>query len=204
MAQVIDTADMKQRVATTEAKLGAALQEELMRNPRLLGLLQEVEKTLVLNQQQIRRLEEERAEAGQKIDALLEEMAELQAQIDTSPAKSRPLKLLAGALEAVEKATAAIARKNLTPRPCVNGALGAKNAPAKALDVGWAAAYQIANLEGQLRNRDEAIAKLEAQLVALRGEGESSRSMLVCEDQADEVFAEKVPLGYQLDYRRWL
>ncbi len=171
MAQVIDTADMKQRVATTEAKLGAALQEDLMRNPRLLGLLQEVEKTLVLNQQQIRRLEEERAEAGQKIDALLEEMAELQAQIDTSPAKSRPLKLLAGALEAVEKAAAAIARKNLTPRP---------------------------------RNRDEANAKLEAQLVALRGEGESSRNMLVSKDQADEVFAEIVPLGYQLDYRRWL
>ncbi len=63
-----------------------------------------------------------RAEAGQKIDRLYEEVAELQSMIDAGPAEtiqdaavklrrlsayveeSRPLRLLAGALEAVERA----------------------------------------------------------------------------------------------------
>jgi hypothetical protein len=63
-----------------------------------------------------------RAEAGQRVDELYEEMVELQEQIDAGPAKtlqdaavklrrlsayvedSRPMNLLAGALEAVEKA----------------------------------------------------------------------------------------------------
>ena len=63
-----------------------------------------------------------RAEAGQRIDALLEEIAELQRQIDTSPTETledaavklrrlgayieqgQPARLLAGALSAVERA----------------------------------------------------------------------------------------------------
>ena len=65
----------------------------------------------------------ERANAGQRIDDLLEEIAELQQQIDTSPAETledaavklrrlgayveegQPARLLAGALGAVERAT---------------------------------------------------------------------------------------------------
>jgi hypothetical protein len=64
-----------------------------------------------------------RAEAGERIDALLDAISELQRMIDTSPAeslvdaavklrrlsayveKARPMRLLAGALEAVERAT---------------------------------------------------------------------------------------------------
>ncbi len=63
-----------------------------------------------------------RAEAGQKIDRLYEEMVELQDRIDASPTQTlqdaavklrrlsayvedaRPMNLLAGALEAVERA----------------------------------------------------------------------------------------------------
>ena len=63
-----------------------------------------------------------RAEAGQKIDRLYEEMVDLQQQIDAGPAETlqdaavklrrlsayvedaRPMRLLAGALEAVERA----------------------------------------------------------------------------------------------------
>jgi hypothetical protein len=63
-----------------------------------------------------------RAEAGQRIDELLDEIAELQCMIDTRPAESledaavklrrlgayvedaRPMRLLTGALEAVERA----------------------------------------------------------------------------------------------------
>jgi DNA-binding ferritin-like protein len=63
-----------------------------------------------------------RAEAGQKIDDLLDEIAELQHMIDTSPAETledaavklrrlgayvergQPARLLAGALSAVERA----------------------------------------------------------------------------------------------------
>ena len=65
-----------------------------------------------------------RAEAGEQIDRLLDEIAELQRLIDTSPAETledaavklrrlsayvedaRPMNLLAGALEAVERAAA--------------------------------------------------------------------------------------------------
>jgi DNA-binding ferritin-like protein len=64
----------------------------------------------------------ERAKAGQKIDDLLDEIAELQRMIDASPTETlqdaavklrrlsayvedvRPMRLLSGALEAVEKA----------------------------------------------------------------------------------------------------
>ena len=63
-----------------------------------------------------------RAEAGQRVDELYERMVELQEQIDASPTKTlqdaavklrrlsayveeaRPMRLLAGALEAVERA----------------------------------------------------------------------------------------------------
>ena len=63
-----------------------------------------------------------RAEAGRRVDELYEQMVELQEQIDASPAETlqdaavklrrlgayvedaRPLRLLAGALEAVERA----------------------------------------------------------------------------------------------------
>ena len=63
-----------------------------------------------------------RAEAGQRIDDLLDEIAQLQRQIDAAPAETlqdaaaklrrlgayvedaRPLRLLSGALEAVERA----------------------------------------------------------------------------------------------------
>jgi hypothetical protein len=66
-----------------------------------------------------------RAEAGQKIDRLYEEIAELQQQIDAGPAETlqdaavklrrlsayveeaRPMRLLSGALEAVERAASA-------------------------------------------------------------------------------------------------
>jgi hypothetical protein len=63
-----------------------------------------------------------RAEAGQRVDKLYEQMVELQQEIDASPTEtlqdaavklrrlsayvedSRPMRLLSGALEAVEKA----------------------------------------------------------------------------------------------------
>jgi hypothetical protein len=56
MGNVVDIADMKQRVAATEAKLGDASREGREHNARILGLLEAVEKTLEHNQQQIRRL----------------------------------------------------------------------------------------------------------------------------------------------------
>ena len=48
-----------------------------------------------------------RAEAGQRIDELLDAIAELQRMIDTSPAETledAAVRLLAGALSAVERA----------------------------------------------------------------------------------------------------
>ncbi len=58
MAAVFDIAEMKQRVAATGSKLSAAAQGERERSSELLQHLEAVEKTLVQNQQQIRRLEE--------------------------------------------------------------------------------------------------------------------------------------------------
>ena len=57
MAEVDHIADIKQRVAATKAQLGAAASREGWGdNARLLDVLETVEKTLVQNQQQIRRL----------------------------------------------------------------------------------------------------------------------------------------------------
>ena len=57
MAEVDHIADIKQRVAATKAQLGAAASREGWGdNARLLDVLEAVEKTLVQNQQQIRRL----------------------------------------------------------------------------------------------------------------------------------------------------
>ena len=63
MAAVFDIAEMKQRVAATGSKLSAAAQGERERSSELLQHLEAVEKTLVQNQQQIRRLEERQGRA---------------------------------------------------------------------------------------------------------------------------------------------
>jgi predicted nuclease with TOPRIM domain len=70
MAKVIDIADMKQRVATTEAKLSAAAQEGRKRNERLLDLLDAVEKNLAHKQRQISLLEEEQGRALEEVQQL--------------------------------------------------------------------------------------------------------------------------------------
>ncbi len=67
MGKVIDIADMKQRVAATEAKLSTAAQERRKRNARLLDLLDAVEGTLAHKHQQISRLEGERDRALEEV-----------------------------------------------------------------------------------------------------------------------------------------
>ena len=56
MAEIVRIADIKQRVVATKAKLSAASDEGPKLNTRLFDLLEAVEKTLLHNQAQIRRL----------------------------------------------------------------------------------------------------------------------------------------------------
>lgn len=56
MAEIVRIADIKQRVAATRAKLSATSDEGPKLSARLLDLLEAVEKTLLHNQAQIRRL----------------------------------------------------------------------------------------------------------------------------------------------------
>ncbi len=70
MAAVFDIAEMKQRIAATGSKLSAAARDEREGSSQLLQHLEAVEKTLVHNQQQIRRLEEQQGWALEKFQQL--------------------------------------------------------------------------------------------------------------------------------------
>ena len=70
MTKVINFADMKQRVAETEAKLSTSAQEGRKRNVQLLGLLDAVEKTVAHNQRQISLLEEAQGRALEEVQQL--------------------------------------------------------------------------------------------------------------------------------------
>jgi hypothetical protein len=70
-------ADMKHRVAATEAMLSAAAQDGRERNERLLDFLERVEKNLVQKQEQISQLEKEQSrslEENQLLRTLLNDM----------------------------------------------------------------------------------------------------------------------------------
>jgi len=86
MAAVFDAAEMDHRVAASESKLRAAVQDEREHGAQLLQVLENVEKTLEHNQQQIRRLEEKR-------DHTLEEFRRLRTLLhDRQIERSRPLR----------------------------------------------------------------------------------------------------------------
>lgn len=77
MANVVDMADMKHRVAATEAMLSAAAQDGRERDARLLDFLERVEKNLVQKQEQIDRLEKEQSrslEENRLLRTLLHDM----------------------------------------------------------------------------------------------------------------------------------
>ena len=56
MAEIVRIADIKQRVIATRARLSAASEDGPKLSTRVLDLLESVEKTLLHNQAQIRRL----------------------------------------------------------------------------------------------------------------------------------------------------
>ncbi len=68
MGSVHDIADMKERVAATEAVLSAAAQEGHQRSARLVTFLENVENNLVQKQQQISDLEEEQSQSREEIE----------------------------------------------------------------------------------------------------------------------------------------
>lgn len=77
MANLVDMADMKHRVAATEAMLSAAAQDGRERDARLLDFLERVENNLVQKQEQIDHLEKEQTrsqEENQLLKSLLHDM----------------------------------------------------------------------------------------------------------------------------------
>ena len=70
MTKVINIADMKQRVAETEANLSTAALDGRKRNARLFDLLDAVEKNLAHKQRQISLLKEEQGRALEEVQQL--------------------------------------------------------------------------------------------------------------------------------------
>jgi len=70
LGNAINIADMKQRVAATEAILNTAAQEGQQRNARLLTFLETIEQNFVQNQQEISYLEEEQSRSLDEIQLL--------------------------------------------------------------------------------------------------------------------------------------
>lgn len=80
MADVIDMADIQQRVSATEAILSATAQQGQEHNARLFGFLESVERSLVEKQMQISRLEKQQSRAieeNQSLRNLLHDMLTL-------------------------------------------------------------------------------------------------------------------------------
>ena len=70
MANLANISDMKHRVAATEVKLGAAAQEDHVRNGRMVDFLERVEKNIENKQQQISDLQEEQSRSLDEIQLL--------------------------------------------------------------------------------------------------------------------------------------
>jgi predicted nuclease with TOPRIM domain len=70
MANLASISDMKHRVAATEVKLGAAAQEDHVRNARMVDFLERVEKNIECKQQQISDLQEEQSRSHDEIQLL--------------------------------------------------------------------------------------------------------------------------------------
>jgi len=70
MANLANISDMKHRVAATEVKLGAAAQEDHVRNARMVDFLERVEKNIECKQQQISDLQEEQSRSHDEIQLL--------------------------------------------------------------------------------------------------------------------------------------
>lgn len=84
MSDVLDMADMQQRVAATEAILSAAAQQGQERNARLLTFLESIEKSLVQKQMQISHLEEEQSRAVEENQSLRSLLHDLLTQAEST------------------------------------------------------------------------------------------------------------------------
>lgn len=84
MAKLVDMADMKHRVAATEALLAAAAQDGQERNARLVDFLERVEKNLVRKQEQIDHLEQEKSRSQEEIELLRTLLSDMLTMAETS------------------------------------------------------------------------------------------------------------------------
>ena len=84
MANLVDMADMKQRVATTEEMLTAAAQDGQERNARLVDFLERVEKNLVQKQERIDHLEQEKSRSQEEIELLRTLLNDMLTMAETS------------------------------------------------------------------------------------------------------------------------